>query len=106
MHRYGGESEAWRLVDEIVKKKSLQENFFFHKPEPDIRKIYLESSIYVMSSRYGGFGMVLTEAMSCGVPCISFDCPCGPSDIITHYVDGFLVPVGATEVLEVRVQQL
>ncbi len=106
MHIYGGESEASGIVDEIIKKNNLQKNFFVHKPEPDIRKKYLESSIYVMSSRYEGFGMVLTEAMSCGVPCISFDCPCGPSDIINHEEDGFLVPAGDTDILAERIQQL
>ena len=44
--------------------------------------------------------------MRCGVPCISFDCPCGPSDIINHEEDGFLVPAGDTDILAERIQQL
>ena len=60
---------------------------------------YLNSSIYIMSSRYEGFGMVLIEAMACGVPCISFDCPYGPSDIIEDGEDGYLIDYLNTQAL-------
>lgn len=94
---YGSGSEQERL-EQLIRKYQL-DNVVIHSPVSDIKTKYLESSIYVLSSLYEGFGLVLIEAMTCGVPCVSYACPCGPSDIIKDGVDGLLVPVGDTDAL-------
>ena len=62
-----------------------------HAQTLDILNKYKESSILVLTSVYEPFGLVMPEAMSCGIPVVAFDCPYGPSDIISDGKDGFLV---------------
>lgn len=66
-------------------------------PTERIQDEFMSSSLFVMSSRFEGFGMVLVEAMACGLPVVSFDCPCGPKDIVKNNVDGFLIESGNIE---------
>lgn len=94
-----GEGEDRNKLESLIKEKGIENNFKLYRPVKNIQDKYLESSIYVMTSRFEGFGMVLAEAMACGVPCISFDCPHGPADIITHGEDGILVENGNTDKL-------
>lgn len=90
---FGAEEDGGKLRKEI-RAAGLEEIFLLHPPTREIMREYLASSICAMSSRYEGFGMMLAEAMACGVPCVAFDCPCGPGDIIRHGEDGLLAEAG------------
>jgi glycosyltransferase involved in cell wall biosynthesis len=81
-------------IIKLCKSLNLDDGVVFHLPTSNLIDEYLDSSIFTMTSRSEGFGMVLIEAMSCGVPCIAFDCPSGPREIIKHNEDGYLIKNG------------
>jgi len=87
-----GSGEKKAELEKYLVEKCLSEKIKIIEPvSGDISEEYKQASIYVMTSRFECFPMVLLEAMSLGVPCISFDCPTGPSDIIQNGIDGRLV---------------
>lgn len=62
-----------------------------HGSLTDVKEVYLDSSVFTLPSRFEGFGLVIIEAMACGVPVVAFDCENGPRNIITNNHNGILV---------------
>lgn len=85
-----GEKEE---LENLIIQKMLKNSMSLCPATKDIASEYVNSSLYVLSSRYEGLPMVLLEAMSYGLPIVSFECPCGPKDIIKKEF-GSLVPNG------------
>ena len=84
-----GEGELWEKYRQEA--EALHANIHVHKPARDIYEVYRGSSILVLTSVYEPFGLVIPEAMSCGLPVVSFDCPYGPATILTEREEGFLI---------------
>lgn len=90
LHVYGS-GELHDQVVQWIQERHLEDTIILHDPVNNIMEKYLESSFAVLSSRYEGFSLVILEAMTCGVPSVSFDCPHGPRNIIRDGEDGLLV---------------
>lgn len=88
IYGWGEEKDFLRKKIEMLK---LEDSIYLKGVFKNIKEKYLESSLYVMTSRYEGLPLVLLEAMSNGVPAISFDCPSGPKDILKNNENGYLI---------------
>lgn len=97
----GGEDKE--QLEGMIRKEGLEGIVSVVPPTGNIAQEYLEASLLVLTSRYEGFGLVLTEAHSFGVPTVAFDCKCGPSDIIIDGVNGFLVKEGDIDQLAEKI---
>ena len=89
--KIAGEGEQRNLLEQKIREYNLEKNVILCGNVNNIEEFYREASIYVLTSRYEGFGLVLTEAKTYGLPCVSFKCPAGPSEIILDKINGYLI---------------
>ena len=93
-------------LKEKVKEYGIDKQVLFMPPTKDMEHEYMTSSMCIMTSRFEGFPVVLQEAMGCGLPCLSFNCPSGPRPIITDKEDGYLIDNGNIEAMALKVCEL
>jgi glycosyltransferase involved in cell wall biosynthesis len=119
--------KAWKIVEDLIPDwrldifgdgdqsvyKELTEQLniehkrcVLHGRTTNVQKEYVNSSIFVCSSRFEGFGLAIVEAMACGLPVVSFDCPWGPRSIIKDNEDGLLVEDGNPQQLALALKSL
>jgi glycosyltransferase involved in cell wall biosynthesis len=106
MLRIAGEGPRRGPLRRMVVELGLSNNVQLLGDVRGIEEQMEAASIFVMSSRFEGFPMVLIEAMSKGLPIVSFDCPTGPGEIIDDGVDGILVPDGDEKALAAAMLEL
>ena len=94
-----GDGELREQLQYNIRELGLSNQINIGRAEKDMMSVYKDASILAMSSRYEGLPMVLLEAQAAGLPIVSFDCKCGPKDVIENGVDGFLVEDGDIEQL-------
>lgn len=78
-------------IENKIKELHLEDSVVIKNPVKDVKSLYAAHSIFCFPSRYEGLGMTLMEAMSFGLAPVSFDCPCGPSEMIAEVGSGALV---------------
>ena len=89
-----GQGEWKDMLDRKIQKLGIEKSARLDAPVKNIAAEYAASSMLVMSSHYEGFPMVMVEAMSLGLPVVTFDYKCGPKDIIDDGRNGLLVKEG------------
>jgi len=89
-----GDGELRERIEELVSELSLQEKVALPGWSDNPYSAMSRAALFVLSSYYEGLGNVLIEALACGCPCVSTDCPSGPAEILQSGEIGMLVPVG------------
>lgn len=97
-----GSGEMEGELKTIIEDCGLVGIVTIHEPTEDIYSKYTESGLFILSSRYEGFGLVLVEAMACGLPVVAFNCPYGPM-IIMGEGNEWLVEPGNVQALAAKV---
>ncbi len=104
--RIAGQGAERTALEAMARRVQLDTRVEFCGWQDDPNPFLNAAQLFVLSSRWEGFPNALLEAMSCGLPTVSFDCPSGPAEIIRHQLDGLLVPPENVEELAAAMDRL
>jgi glycosyltransferase involved in cell wall biosynthesis len=102
---YGGGPERAAL-EALIAGEEMEGRVELMGPTRELGKALAAASLFVLSSRFEGFGLVILEAMQAGLAVVSFDCPRGPGEILTSGRDGTLVPPEDVPGLTAAIEEL
>lgn len=101
-----GQGELKDEIEKLINSLSMSDSIKILSPQKNVQELYSQASIFALTSSSEGFGMVLLEALSFGLPVISFDCPAGPKDIIENGRDGYLIKDDNYALYESKLREL
>ena len=97
-----GSGGCEHTLSQLIQDLELQDCVSLKGYTPNVLSEMAKASILAFSSVFEGWGLVLVEAMSVGLPVVAYACPCGPKDIITNNEDGFFIQPGDEELFKER----
>lgn len=101
-----GDGEERTRLQTLIDSYEIGDSTTLCPPSNDMDAVYNNASIIALSSRYEGLPMILLEAQAYGLPIVTFDCKCGPSDVVTNGVDGYLVAEGDCNALSQKLSMV
>ena len=89
-----GNGKKKARTEALIRREGLEGSILVHPATPRFKEEMMASSMYLMTSLYEGFPMVLVETAAIGLPCVCMTCPCGPAEFIEDSVNGMLAEPG------------
>ena len=101
-----GEGELRTFLEKEIRAKHLEGRLILEGNVRDVGSYLQKAQIYVMTSRFEGLPMCLLEAKAYALPCVAFDVPTGPAELISEGTNGFLIPPFSVEEMAEKIQRL
>lgn len=97
-----GDGNSRETIKQLVEQLDIGDKVALEGINPHIEEVYAEADVVALSSEYEGMPNCLIEAIGCGIPIVSYDCPIGPAEIVVDGVNGYLVEYNNIEQLAER----